>query len=69
MRVRKWVTKAGFFLSVIGIAIVVAVGLAFPVKWCWNYLTPLFNGPEITFWQALIMLVLVKLLFTQSNSK
>ena len=48
--------------GVIGIAAVAAFGLL--TQWLWNWLVPvLFNGPMLTFWQALGLIVLSKILF------
>ena len=47
----------------IGLAFVVAVLLSFVVMQLWNVLIPdLFHGPELTFWQALGLLVLSHIL-------
>lgn len=57
----------------VGFGLIIAVGIivAFPVKWLWNWLMPLiFELREITFWQALGLLLLSGLLFrSNSNSK
>lgn len=47
---------------VLGVACVTALG--FVVMLLWNWLVPeLFHGPVITFWQALGLFILAKLLF------
>lgn len=52
-RILKWVTVAILFVVLFG-------GL---VTVLWNWLVPvLFNGPVITFWQALGLLLLAKIL-------
>jgi hypothetical protein len=56
--------KGLFFLKC---AVVVAVAIAL-LAWVtmllWNWLVPdLFNGPSITYWQTLGLLVLTKILF------
>lgn len=44
-------------------------GLGFVIMTLWNWLVPeLFHGPHITFWQALGILLLSKLLFGWHNS-
>jgi hypothetical protein len=44
--------------------VVVAVALGFVVRELWNSLVPgLFHGPLITYWQALGLFVLSKILF------
>lgn len=56
--------KVGKILGfiVLGVACVAAFGFA--VMYLWNWLVPaLFSGPVITFWQALGLLLLCKLLF------
>jgi hypothetical protein len=46
----------------IGIAFIIAVG--FVTQYLWNWLVPaLFAGPVITYWQALGLLLLSKILF------
>jgi hypothetical protein len=38
--------------------------------WLWNWLIPyLFNGPVITFWQALGLIILSKILFSGFSGK
>lgn len=52
-----------FILAPLGIALFVAVG-GWIVMWLWNSLLPvLFGLPTITFWQALGLLVLSRILF------
>jgi len=42
------------FLGAIAFIVLVAVLLAFPVKWLWNWLMPdIFGLIKITVWQAL----------------
>lgn len=51
---------------------IVIVGLfaALPTMWLWNWLMPeIFNLIEITFWQALGLVVLSSILFKSSNTK
>lgn len=44
--------------------------LGLVVMTLWNWLVPsMFNGPEITFWQALGLFVLAKILFGGLGSK
>src|SRR5262249_33442871 len=50
-------------LAILGIAVFIALGGEI-VKHLWNWLLPpLFGWPEITFWQALGLLVLCRCLF------
>jgi hypothetical protein len=59
MRPRKFRRIAGFLL----IAIVAAAGLGLLVMVLWNALVPdLFHGPQVTFWQAVGLLVLSHIL-------
>jgi hypothetical protein len=46
-----------------GVALFVFIG-GYAVMWLWNWLTPgLWGWPTITFWQALGLLVLCRILF------
>ena len=48
---------------VLGIAAMIA--FTFVVMWLWNWLVPeVFNGPDLTYWQTLGLLVLSKILFS-----
>jgi len=56
----------GFFYGVMiaGIIAIVAVVFAWVFMYLWNWLVPeLFNGPVLTFWQALGLLILSKMIF------
>lgn len=56
--------KAGKIAKVLVIAIVAATALGFIVKALWNALIPaIFGLHTITFWQALGLLILAKILF------
>jgi hypothetical protein len=47
----------------------VALMLAFPVMWCWNYAIPaIFGLSVITYWQAFCLYVLSGLLIKASQS-
>jgi hypothetical protein len=47
------------------VVIAVAFGFVMVTMYLWNWLVPsLFGGPVITFWQALGLLVLSKILFS-----
>jgi hypothetical protein len=49
-------------LALVGGAVFVALG-AGVVRWLWNYVTPdLFGWRQITFWQALALLALCRIL-------
>ena len=51
-------------LGAVLLAVVLGVIMAFPVKWCWNYVMPyLFNLREIDAWHALGLALLCGLLF------
>jgi hypothetical protein len=63
MKLGKWIAK----FVVIGVLAVVAFGLL--TQFLWNWLVPeLFAGPIISFWQALGLLLLSKLLFWGMSS-
>ena len=66
-RIGAWIGKA------IGIGVLVVVlGALFVwfTQWLWNWLVPsLFNGPVLTYWQTLGLLVLSKILFSGLGSK
>ncbi len=58
MKVGKWIAK---FVVMAGLAVVV---FGFVTQYLWNWLVPtLFNGPSITFLQALGLWALSKILF------
>ena len=43
---------------------IIAVIVGFPIKWLWNWLMPnLFGLPEISFWMALGIALLISILF------
>lgn len=66
-RTGAWIGKA------IGIGVLVVVlGALFVwfTQWLWNWLVPsLFNGPVLTYWQTLGLLVLSKILFSGLGGK
>lgn len=54
LMILKWTVISVLFVLVFG----------WVTMFLWNYLVPpIFNGPEITFWQALGLLLLSKILF------
>jgi hypothetical protein len=56
-----------YVVLVVSITLFFAIVLAFPVKWCWNYVMPyLFNFKEIDAWQAWCLLFLSGMLFKSS---
>ena len=59
-------TKRFFYygkFAVLGVAGMIL--FTFVVMWLWNWLVPeLFNGPVVTYWQTLGLLVLSKILFS-----
>lgn len=58
MKKGKWVVK----FIVLGIVALTVIGLV--TQLLWNWLVPaLFSGPVITYWQALGLLVLSRILF------
>ena len=57
----RWVIRG---LKIASIAIVAATALGFIIEGLWNWLGPaLFGARTITFWQALGILILSKILF------
>jgi hypothetical protein len=61
MKARTGFKYAGF--GVLGVAAV--FGFTFVVMWLWNWLVPeVFNGPILSYWQTLGLLVLSKILFS-----
>ena len=63
--------KPGYWIAKIAVFGVVAIGLVgFITMSLWNWLVPdLFHGPGITFWQALGLLILSKILFFSFGGK
>ena len=59
-------TKTGFKYAGFGVLGVAAVfAFTFAVMWLWNWLVPeVFNGPILSYWQTLGLLVLTKILFS-----
>ncbi len=56
---RKWI----FVLAPLGLIVFVTLG-GFAVMYLWNWLLPrLFGWPQVTFWQALGILALSRILF------
>ena len=64
MKPRIWIAK----MVVFGLAAIALVGWI--TMSLWNWLVPdLFHGPEITFWKALGLLILSKILFWSFGKK
>src|SRR6478609_10879411 len=62
-----WVKK---FVMVIVAVAVFGTAFVLATQYLWNWIVPaLFAGPVITFWQALGLLVLSKILFSGFGSK
>ena len=56
----RWYYKVPFFIS---LGILAIIGLGYLVMFLWNQLIPeLFNGPVISFWQAVGLFVLARIL-------
>lgn len=56
-------------LGVTGLVVVVAVLMALPTMWLWNWLMPtIFGLIKIGFWQALGLNLLAGILFQKSSS-
>lgn len=55
----------GVLVFIVGIAILIAL----PVMWCWNYVMPdMFGLAEIDFWHALVLSLLSSMLFKSPGS-
>lgn len=60
LKILKWIVLGTVFIGVVGLI----------TMQLWNWLVPvLFNGPTLTFWQALGLLVLSKILFSGFGGK
>jgi len=58
------------FLTLVGLLLLIAILVAFPVMWLWNWLMPVIFGlTKITFFQALGLFVLSNILFAPTNGK
>lgn len=56
--------KGKKILKIVAVAVIGLLLLGLIIMGLWNWLVPsLFNGPQITFWQALGLFVLAKILF------
>lgn len=56
--------KGKKILKIVAVAIIGLLLLGLILMGLWNWLVPsLFNGPQITFWQALGLFLLAKILF------
>lgn len=50
------------FVATIWFVVIAVIG--FPIKWLWNWIMPnIFGLPEISFWMALGIALLVSILF------
>lgn len=62
-------TGVGFVLAGIGVIVIIAIIIALPTMWLWNYLMPVIFGlPEIGFWQALCLNILSGILIKGSTT-
>jgi hypothetical protein len=63
--------KRGMWIGKIIVFVVLAVGVfGLATQLLWNWLVPaLFNGPVLTYWQTLGLLVLSKILFSGFGGK
>lgn len=56
--------KAGYFIMVVAFVLVVVAAVTAVFMLLWNWLVPmLFTGPALTYWQALGLLVMAKIIF------
>jgi hypothetical protein len=61
----RWYYKIPFFVT---LGVLAMIGLGYLVMFLWNLLIPeLFNGPVLTFWQAVGLFVLTKILLHSSG--
>lgn len=61
-------TQLMMFLGTVLLALLVSLLFALPVMWCWDVVMPaLFKLPEITYWQAWLLLILCNFLFKPSS--
>ncbi len=63
----KWRRRlfASFFIA--GGVVLLGLGLGYLIMWLWNSLMPgIFGLPEITYWQAVGIFVLAKIIFGSS---
>lgn len=62
MKRGKWIAKV---LMMVALGIVAVAAFTLITMYLWNWLVPvLFNGPVISFWQTLGLLVLSKIFFS-----
>jgi len=66
----KTMNKGVKFLAFVALGVLAILVIGFVTMSLWNWLVPvLFNGPFITFWQALGLLLLSKILFSGFGGK
>ncbi len=64
MKKYQVMNKGKKILKIVAIAIVCVALVGTLIMFLWNWLIPpILNGPEITFWQALGLFLLAKILF------
>ena len=57
------------FGTIIGVALIIGLLIAFPIMCAWNWLMPVVFGlPTIGFWQAWVMMFLANVFFKNSSS-
>ena len=62
--------KGGMIFKIVVFGTLAVAAFGFITMWLWNWLVPvLFNGPFITFWQALGLFLLSKILFSGFGGK
>jgi len=60
--------KAGIILGVVVLWIFIALLMAYPTMWCWNYLMPkLFGLVQIHWFDALVINIFCSILFKGSS--
>jgi len=61
--------KVVIILSAFGLVVLIALVLALPLMWIWDYLMPdMFGLKEITLWQSFWLQVLCGFLFKSSSN-
>lgn len=60
MKKRRWIRGPFFIIKLVLILLLTSLAL----MWLWNWLVPdLFHGPVVTYWQAIGVLLLSKVMF------
>lgn len=59
------IVEVGVGCGIVAVAwAIIAIIIGFPIKWLWNWIMPnLFGLPEISFWMAIGIALLISILF------